>query len=352
MHPSVDPGSDPAKLVSDLIRGAWKAQAARAMAELRLADALVGPGTADEVAERTGTHAPTLDRLLRTLAALGLLSYRGGRFELTEAGARLRSDVAGSDWGAMMMMPAPWTLATWYHLPDAVRTGAPVFEQVHGESFWDYLRSHEETARVFDAAMARESKDREAVELVVAELERSGSSTLVDVAGGTGRLLAQVVAERPGVRGILADLDGPVGGAADVFDAHGVSDRCEAVVCDFFESVPEGGDCYLLSNILHDWDDDRCRDILRRIHEAAAPGARVLVLETVLPDEQEGVHPDSAPVRLLDLMMLLNFGARERSLAEYAALLEATHFGEVRLAGGTNPHLVVATRRGTHREAS
>lgn len=345
MQPIVNSGPDPAQLVSDLIRGAWKAQAARAMAELRLADALVEPGTAEQVAERTGTHAPTLDRLLRTLAALGLLSFRRGQFELTEAGTRLRSDLAGSDWGAMMMMPAPWTLATWHRLPEAVRTGKPVFEQVHGEPFWDFLRSHEESGRIFDAAMARESKDRETVALVVAELERSGGTTLVDVAGGTGRLLAQVVAARPGLRGILADLDGPVGGAADVFAAYGVSDRCEAVVCDFFEAVPEGGDCYLLSNILHDWNDDRCKDILRRIHEAAAPGARVLVLETVLPDEQDGVSADSAPVRLLDLMMLLNFGARERSLAEYAALLEAVRFNEVRLAGGTGPHLVVATRR-------
>lgn len=345
MPPSLDSGPDPAKVVSDLIRGAWKAQAARAMAELRIADALVDSGTAEQVAERTGTHAPTLDRLLRTLSALGLLSYQRGRFELTEAGARLRSDVPGSDWGAMMMMPAPWTLATWHRLPEAVQTGEPVFEKVHGESFWDFLRSHEEAGRIFDAAMARQSKDREVFALVVAELERSGANTVVDVAGGTGRLLAQVVAERPATSGILADLEGPVGGAADVFDAYGVSDRCKAVVCDFFEAVPEGGDCYLLSNILHDWDDDRCTEILRRIHEAAAPGARVLVLETVLPDEEDGVSPDSAPVHLLDLMMLLNFGARERSLAEYAALLEAAGFGEVRLEGGVGPHLVAATRR-------
>ncbi len=134
-------------------------------------------------------------------------------------------------------------------------------------------------------------------------------------------------------------------GAAEVFEAYGVGNRCEAVVCDFFKAVPDGGDGYVLSNILHDWNDDRCREILRRIHEAAPPGARVLLLEMVLPDEQDGVSPDSAPVHLLDLMMLLNFGARERSLAEYAALLEAARFGEVRLAGGTGPQLVVATRR-------
>lgn len=342
MQPFAD--ADPATLVSELIRGAWRAQAARAMAELRIADALVEPGTAEQVAKLTGTHAPTLDRLLRTVAALGLLSYQRGRYELTEAGARLRSDVPGSDWGAMMMMPAPWTLATWHRLPEAMRTGGPVFEDVHGEPFWAFLESHEEAGQIFDAAMARESKDREAVALVVAELERSGSTTLVDVAGGTGRLLAQVMAERPASRGILADQPGPVGGAAEVFEAFGVSDRCEAVVCDFFEAVPEGRDCYLLSNILHDWDDDRCHDILGRIYEAAAPGARVLVLETVLPDEHDGVSAESAAVHLLDLMMLLNFGARERSLSEYAGLLEAAGFGEVRLAGGQGPHLVVATR--------
>jgi len=172
------------------------------MAELRFADALVEPGTAEQVADRIGTHAPTLDRLLRTLAALGLVSYQESTFELTEEGARLGSDVPGSDWGAMIVMTAPWTLATWHRLPDAVRTGQPVFEQVHGESFWGFLRSHAEAGRIFDAAMARGSKDREAVELVVDELQRSGGTTLVDVAGGTGRLLAQVVAERSDVRGV------------------------------------------------------------------------------------------------------------------------------------------------------
>lgn len=335
---------DPADVVSDLIRGAWKSLAARAVAELRLADALVEPGTAEEVAQRTGTDAATLDRLLRTAAALGLVSYHAARYELTEAGARLRSDVPGSDWGAMMMMPAPWTLATWHRLPESVRTGEPVFEQVHGESFWQFLESHDEAARIFNAAMARGAKDREAVGLVLEEVDRCGGTLVVDVAGGTGRLLAQVVAARPGLRGVLADLAGPVAGAAEVFEAHGVGDRCDAVVCDFFTAVPEDGDCYVLSNILHDWDDERCREILHRVHAAAVPGARVLVLEAVLPDEENGVSPESAPIHLLDLMMLLNFGARERSLPEYADLLETAGFGEVRLTGGPMQHMVVAIR--------
>jgi hypothetical protein len=326
-----DAGADPARIVSELVRGAWRSLAARAMAELRLADALVEPGTAGEVAERTGTHAPTLGRLLRTVAALGLLSYHDGRFELTEAGSRLRSDVPGSDWGAMMMMAAPWTLATWQHLPEAVRTGDPVFEQVHGESFWEYLRSHEEIGRVFDAAMARRTKDEDAVGVVLDELDGAGPATVVDVGGGTGRLLAQVVARNEHLSGILADQAGPVSGSAAVFSAFGVDGRCEAVTTDFFQEVPVGGDAYLLSNILHDWDDDRGLAILRRIHAATRPGARVMILEAVLPDEDDGVAPDSAAIHLLDLMMLLNFGARERSLLQYAALLEAAGFRDVRL---------------------
>ena len=344
MDSSNDTSPEPGALVLDLIQGAWRAQASRAMAELRLADALVEPGTAEQVAERVEAHAPTLERLLRTLAALGLVSCQERTFTLTPAGSRLRSDVPGSDWGAMMMMVGPWTLATWSRLADAVRTGAPAFQEVHGEPFWEFLRSHEEVGRIFDAAMARQSKDHAAVALVLAEVERSGAAVVVDVGGGTGRLLGQVLAARPGLRGILADQEGPVTESVDVFSAYGVDARCEAVVCDFFDRVPEGGDGYIVSNILHDWDDERCREILSRIHDAAVPGAQVLVLETVMPEGQGAVSPASAPLHLLDLMMLLNFGARERTLSQYSALLQAAGFGDIRLTGGTGPHLVTATR--------
>ncbi len=138
----------------------------------------------------------------------------------------------------------------------------------------------------------------------------------MDVAGGTGRLLAQVVAQRSDLRGVLADQEEPVGGAAEVFEAYGVGDRCEAAECNFFEAVPESRDSYILSSILHDWDDESCHRILRRIHQVAARGARFLVLETVLPEEHDGVSAGNAPIHLLDLMMLLNFGARERSLMQ------------------------------------
>ena len=332
---------DPERVLPDLLRGAWRALAARAMAELRIADALVEPGTAETVADRIGAHAPTLERLLLTLSALELLTHRDGVYTLTEAGHRLRSDVPGSDWGAIMMMAAPWTLQTWQSLPESVRTGEPAFERVHGVPFWDFLRSHEDAARYFDAAMARASRDRDPVSLVVAELTEPVATTVVDVGGGTGRLLSQVLAEVPGSHGVLADQENTIAGSAAVFAEHGVADRCRAVVCDFFVEVPTG-DAYLLSNILHDWDDDHCVQILGRVHDAAAPGARVLVLETVMPDESQGVSPETAQLHLLDLAMLLNFGARERTLAEYSALLEAAGFRDVRQVGRAGRSLIVA----------
>ena len=343
MTSSTTPSEAAERLVADLIRGAWRTLTARAMAELRLADALVEPATLEEVAASTGTHAPTLDRLLRTLTALGLLSHEDGCFRVTEAGARLRSDVPGSDWGAMMMMPAPWTLETWQRLPQAVRTGQPVFEDVHGMSFWEHLRTHEEVGRTFDAAMARGAKDEEPARLVARELGGSGASVLVDVGGGTGRLLAQVVAAVPQLDGVLADRAEPVEGSAAVFAEHRVEDRCRAEVSDFFVSVPRG-DAFLLSNILHDWDDQRCAVILDRVHRSCAPGGSVIVLESVLPDESDAIGPDSAPLRLLDLMMLLTFGARERTLDEYSALLSRAGFVDVRLVPGRSRQLVVALR--------
>jgi SAM-dependent methyltransferase len=338
------PDPDPESLVADLIRGAWKTLAARAMAELRIADALVRPTTLDEVAERTGTHAPSLNRLLRTLAALGLVTYREGLFQVTAAGARLRSDVPGSDWGAMMMMPAPWTLATWQHLPDAIRTGEPVFELVHGSSFWDFHRSNEDAGAIFDAAMARGAKEQGVISAVVTELRRSQTQLLVDVGGGTGRLLGQVVAQVPQLHGLLADQRDPVDKAEQVFAAHGVTGRCKATVCDFFQAVPPGGDAYLLSNILHDWDDEASARILTHIRDACLPGGQLLLVESVLPDEVEGVHRDSAQLRLLDLMMLLNFGARERTLVEYRDMLERAGFVDVRLVDAGSRQLIIATR--------
>lgn len=344
MSSSREPAAAAESLVEDLIRGAWKTLAARAMAELRIADVLVQPATLDEVAERTGTHAPSLDRLLRTLAALGLVTYRDELLEVTAAGARLRSDVPGSDWGAMMLMPAPWILATWQHLPDAIRTGEPVFEDVHGSSFWDFHRTNEEAGAIFDAAMARGAKEQGVISAVVTELRNARTQLLVDIGGGTGRLLAQVVAQLPQLHGLLADQREPVAKAAHVFAAHGVPDRCKATVCDFFQAVPLGGDAYMLSNILHDWDDGASARILTQIRDACRPEGHLLLVESVLPDEDAGVHPDSAQLRLLDLMMLLNFGARERTLIEYQDLLERAGFVNVRLVDAGSRQLIIATR--------
>ncbi len=172
--------------------------------------------------------------------------------------------------------------------------------------------------------MAGQAGERAGALLAACSVE--GIGTVVDVGGGTGRLLAAVLAAHPHLRGILADRPGVVAGANAVLTEAGVADRCEVVSGDFFETVPGGGDAYVLAQILHDWPDEQALTILRNCASAMRPGARVWVIEQVLGDEP-GATP--AGVALLDLTMFLLFGARERARDEYCAMLRAAGFSDV-----------------------
>lgn len=333
----------------DPVLDVWRGLLVRAMADLRLADALTRPTRLDALAAATGTHGPTLARLLRALAAAGLVADDAGRWRLTPAGEQLRSDTPGSQWGRVMAMVSPWSLRTWLELPESVRAGTAVFERANGLPFWDYLRTHPDASSAFDAAMASSRKGPGASELVARSTDLDAVTQLVDVAGGTGRLLASLVARRPHLRGLLADQEHVVAKAPAVFEELGVSDRCSVVAADFFEAVPSGGDAYLLSNIVHDWGDEESLRILRNVHEAAAPGARLWVLESVLPEESGDARSEHLSGYLLDLVMLMNFDARERTFDEYAELLGRAGFVDPALVrspeGGQD--LVTAVRDDT-----
>lgn len=333
------PGDDP-------VQSYFRVMALRCAAELRLADALAEPSTLPELAEATQTRPDVLVRLLRVLVAEGVLRRDGDDFALTGSGQRLRSDVAGSEWGRMMAMVSPWSARTWFELPTAIRTGEPVFAAANGMPFWDFLRAHPEASAYFDAAMASTGRGTPAADLVAATQDLAAVTTLVDVAGGTGHLLASLVSRAPHLRGVLADQPHVVAGADGMFANLGVADRCRAEPCDFFTAVPEGGDAYLLSNILHDWPDQEAVAILRTIRAAAPSGSRLWVLENVLPDADRAPAEDDLRKYLLDLVMLINFGASERTFAEYAELLERAGFGEPALVPATEPgqDLVTAVR--------
>src|SRR5829696_9495715 len=228
-------GLPPEEAVRQLVNASWITHVVRAMAVLGLADQLAtGPRTVVELAEATGTHAPALSRLLRVLVDLGVCARdEGDRVRLTEVGKFFRSDVPGSVWASVLAIHAPYLEQVWGELPEAVRTGEPVFPRVHGLGYWDYLAAHPEEGARFDAAMTRSSDKRARALLAARDL--SGLGMLVDIGGGQGRLLAVALAAIPSLRGILFDRP-EVLPAAEAFLAEaGVRERCDLVGGAFFE---------------------------------------------------------------------------------------------------------------------
>jgi DNA-binding transcriptional ArsR family regulator/SAM-dependent methyltransferase len=328
MDASQPQGPPPSARILQLVTAGWLAQAVSAAAALGIADELAaGPRPVDQIAKAVDAHPPTLYRLLRACTDAGLLTERDGQvFALTETGEALRTDGPGS-----MRHFAIWTgLAaerqTWTELARSVKTGEPAFAAVHGQQVFEYMGAHPDVLSVFDKAMTEASS--QIIAPVVAAYDFGPLATIVDVGGGRGALLAAILAANPGARGVLYDQPGVIAAAGGSLAgaSAGVAARTTLASGDFFASVPPGGDAYLLSNILHDWDDEPSARILANCREAMAPGGRVLLVEAVLQERAvRDAPPDGAPpaltVSLMDLDMLVLNGGRQRSAAEFAALL-------------------------------
>ncbi|WP_246609273.1 acetylserotonin O-methyltransferase [Nonomuraea rhizosphaerae] len=297
--------------VSDISRFA----ALLTMAELGVADHLAdGPLGVEELARRCEANAPALRRVLRELASMGLVRTVGAHgHELTEQGAVLRSDVPGSIRSSIRALGEE---AFWYAmgaLPTTVRTGSSAFIAKYGVVY-DRLAANPEISRLFDDYMT--TRADQFTESLTKRYDFTGVSTLVDVAGGKGHILATILHANHHMRGVLFDLDHVTVHARETLSAEHLDDRCEVVAGDFFTSVPAGGDAYLLASVLHNWDDTDALRILRNIRGSMADGGRVLVLDVALPD-------DSTPhlSKDLDMRMLAIFnGGMERSRQEYADL--------------------------------
>ncbi|WP_436975672.1 methyltransferase [Nonomuraea angiospora] len=318
------PSSD--KLLWEAVSGISRFAALLTMAELGVADQLAhGPLDTEELAARCGAHAPSLRRVLRELAGIGVVRPTGAdRYALTEEGSVLRSDVPGSIRSSMRMLGEE---SFWYamgKLPDTVRAGSSAFVTRYGE-LYEHLARNPDISRIFDDYMT--ARADAFTRGLVTRYDFTGVGTMVDVAGGSGSILATVLRANPGMRGILLDLDHVAAHAREVLAAEGLADRCEVVAGNFFDSVPSGGDVYLLASVLHNWGDDDAVRILRNVRHAMKPGGRVLVLEVVLPDDAE---PHLG--KDLDLRMLAIFnGGSERSRQDYANLfaLADLKLGEV-----------------------
>ena len=300
------PGS-PADRLARLADGYLITQLLHVAVALGVPDALAaGPRSAPGLARELGAVPSALQRVLRGLAAEEVLEeLPDGRFALTDTGRLLCTGVPGSlcDWvamrGGLYAGAAAGLLA-------AVREGGTPFEAVHGRPFFEHLSAEPARLATFQAAMANRSA-REA-RAVVAAYDLTGCSSVVDVGGGRGTLLRAVRERVPGADVVLFDLPEVVAGS-----------DLPAVGGDFLAEVPGGADVYLLSRVLHDWDDDVALRVLRTCRAAMRPDSVLLVVEAVLP---ERAADDPAAVRM-DLHMLLLLRGRERTAAEYAALCEA-----------------------------
>lgn len=304
----------------------WLSRAVYAAAKLGLAD-LIGAGrlTAEELAPQTGTHARSLYRLMRTLASVGFFEEdRDRRFALTPLGASLKAGAPGAARSTVMALAGQWMWAAWGEFLYSLETGQTAFQKVWGMHVHDYLAAHPEEAAFFGEAMIGFHGAEPPA--VAAAYDFSTTQTLVDVGGGTGNLLSTILRTHPHLRGMLYDLPHVVPEARMKFKAAGVTDRAAAVDGNFFESVPNGGDAYLLSHVLIDWEEEKCLTILRNCRKAMGPDGKLLIIESVLP---AGDAPHAG--KILDLVMLTVSGGVERSAEEYGALLERASFRLARI---------------------
>ena len=267
------------------------------------------------LARRLGAHEPSLRRLLRGLELIGLVECLAGGTVLTATGRLLVDSGAGVRERAVLA--GREYLPAWQELRYAVMTGKTAFERAFGLGAWDHRQRHPELSECVNRTMTDDQ--RRTAGAVPAAYDFSACRLVVDVGGGQGSLLADILVRYPQPEGLLFDQAHVVAGAPTILSAAGVQDRCRIVAGSFFESVPGGGDLYLLQHILHDWDDERCLAILRRCRSAMAAGGTLLVIENIVPEDgAPGAH-----LVMLDLQMMIMLGGRERTRSEYRFLLEA-----------------------------
>ena len=331
----------PVQQIMQVATGYMASSALYVAVALRVADHLAsGARTADDLAEATGTQADALYRVLRLLASVGIFEEVGPRrFGLTAAAELLRSDTEGSLRGMALFLPDPLHFRVYANLMDSVRTGRPAVETTLGMPVFEYLAQHPDYSEVFNDAMTALSAP--VAGAAIEAYDFSQYRLIVDVAGGHGEVLTSILEACPGARGVLAEVGHVVEGARRRIASAGLSDRCEAVECDFFKAVPSGGDAYVMKHIIHDWDDARASAILQNI--GTAMGARrgtVILLESVI---QSGPGPDLG--KLIDIEMLLWPGGRERTAEEFRTLFDGAGFELTKIVATKSPLSVIEAIR-------
>lgn len=310
-----------AKRLRGFILGYIVSRAVHVAAELNIASHLVDGGKDDlELAALCGVHAPILGRLMRMLTSVGVFREDGGQFSNNDVSTHLCDGASQSLRAMARMFAADSHWLTAHALMQCVRTGEPGFQHVFGEELFSYLSRHPDKARLFDEAMVSGSDLMNRA--IVAAYDFSRFEVLVDIAGGYGSTLCAILKVNPRLVGALLDLPHVVPKAKAYVESKGLRNRCDFHAGSFLEAVPKGADAYFMKHILHDWDDDRCLQLLRVCHAAMPAQAKLVICEKVLPEANDAVH-----TRIFDLVMLLQTpGGRERTVEEYRTLLDNSGF--------------------------
>ena len=330
-------GKQPREVLFEITTGYMLSQCLYVAAKLGIADMLVkGARDCEDLAEDCGADSHSLYRIMRTLSSFSVFFEEpDGRFSLNPTGELLRSDVPESLRGWTIMRGEEFLWQPWGSVLHSVKTGAPAFNHVFGMPAFEYLGEQEDAAAVFDDAMRSVSAEK--YEAVADSYDFSGIDTIVDIGGGNGGLLTAILGNNRQMNGILGELPHVLESAREHLAAAGLADRCDCVEIDMFEGVPPGGDAYILGNVIHDWDDERCVTILSNCRNSMPDSGRVLLVEMVL-------SPANAPhlSKLADIeMLIMTEGGCERTEEEYGALYEASGFRLSRVVPTESPWSVI-----------
>lgn len=303
------------RVLMEKMSAAWIAQALAVAAALGIADHLSeGPLDASDLAARCGADGGALYRILRALASQGIFTENAaGRFVLTPLAEPLRDDANNSVRAYVAMAGSQWQWRAWGEMLYSARTGKPAFDRVFGEPVFDYYSSHPDAQRLAAAALTSRSRTENAA---IVSAYDFADADVFDIGGGEGSLLAEILRVNPDTRGTLFEREPVLASARCLFESADFAARCRLMAGDFFGSVPAGGDIYVLKKVIHDWEDARATAILRNCRRAMEKTARLLLIESIVPPGNEPAY-----AKLLDLLMLVYAGGRERTAAEYKSLL-------------------------------
>jgi O-methyltransferase domain/Dimerisation domain len=338
-QPEVSPEAAAAQQLMQLSTGYIASTCLYLAVKLRIPDRLASsPRTAADLANELSVDEDALFRVLRTLTSLGVFEEGAPRtFANNLASSMVRSGTTGSMYEMALWMSDPFHFAVYADAMYSLQTGRPAIEKTFGMPVFEYFPKHPDESEVFNNAMTMFSGM--VIPAVLEVYDFSGIGTLVDVAGGHGRVLTSILEKYPDINGVLFDLEHVLAGARTLIDSRHLAGRCRTIAGDFFKGVPDGADAYIMKHIIHDWDDQRATVILKNIRAAMNRGGRLILLESVVA---AGSQPDFA--KLIDLEMLLLPGGRERTEQEFRDLLSAAGFTLTRIVPTKSPLSVIEAK--------